>query len=1148
MQTGRILTVVTVVAALILLLAASSTVAGSRGRLTADNPNPPTETVKLIFIHHSCGENWLDDRNGGLGLALRDSSYFVSDTNYGWGPDSIGDNTDIGHWWTWFRGPRSGSYLAALYAQSDQNSSYSRLPTDPGGENEIVMFKSCYPNSDLRGDAAENPPPIGSSPLRGQSCGSLHHTVANAKSIYNDLLEYFATRQDKLFVVITAPPVQNATYASNARAFNTWLVEDWLDAYPHNNVAVFDFYNVLTSNGGNWYTNDLGWAMGNHHRHHNGAIEYITDQGGNTAAYPNDGSDNHPSPAGNQKASGEFVPLLNIFYHRWKGTGETPTPTATGAPPTATSTHTPTRPHSPTPTPSATLRASATPTRTPSTGQQTMIFQDGVSPDPSYAGTTDVILANDEDNVAPNANLGGLENLETFFGEGEEHRRSLMRWDLSALPGDAIIVSATVELYRYDGSAENAMQIALYRLTRDWAEGTGWDFWPDPSYVPDGATWTLASPGTAWTTPGGDFDTTIVGQITLPAGMGNGWVSLDATAAVRAWVEDGLPNYGLLLRPLNGDYTYHYYYSRNHSILNLHPRLVVTYAVWSTTTPTPTASATPVSPDLPDLIVNSMKIELETGDACDYTSTQLGVRVWVENIGGGDTCPFVVDVNGSQQDISSGLVAGQITSTWLADAYIWPGDNTAFADATFLVEESNEDNNQLTQFLPIPTLPPTCTPTGTPTPPTCHFIYLPLIMKEWSAPSPTPTTTPTTVTPSRLIQPTELMYEGAFRLLDGPPDFGWEWSGAAMSYYPGGDPDGPADGCPGSIFGTGHNWNQYVSEISIPVPVISSGKNVNDLNTATTLQDFHDVRGDLFGEFEMLRAGLEYLPAQGAQTTDKLYFCWGQHFQFEPATSHGWSELDLSDPQPAGAWRIDDQPNYVTNDYLFAIPQAWADANTPGMYLATGRYRDGGQGARGPSLFAYGPWNDGNPPALGSLLSTVPLLLYTDVTSADDYTLNDYLHCDEWSGGAWLTAGNKSAVIFVGTKGTGDCWYGCADGRVWEPPYPPDCPDRGWWCTGFEGQILFYNPADLAAVAQGEMETWEPQPYATLGIDEHLYNITSDQQKAHVGAASFDRERGLLYVFEPLADGDKSLVHVWRVEGTIRHYVDLEDMRRGQMQ
>ena len=313
----------------------------SRIALAADNPSPPADPVKLIFIHHSCGQNWLADGNGGLGIALRDNNYFVSDTNYDWGPGNIGSNTDIGHWWEWFRGTNSSDYMNDLYAESDKNCTYSRLSTDPGGENEVIMFKSCYPNSNLGGNA-DDPPTISDNPLRGQSCGSANHTVANAKGIYNDILSYFSTRQDKLFVVITAPPVQDSTYAANARAFNRWLVEQWLAEYPYDNVAVFDFYNTLTSNGGNWHTNDLGSPTGNHHRYRGGIIEYITDQGGDVAAYPDEDTDNHPSAAGNQKATGEFVELLNVFYHRRIETG-TATPFPTNTPtntPTATATPT----------------------------------------------------------------------------------------------------------------------------------------------------------------------------------------------------------------------------------------------------------------------------------------------------------------------------------------------------------------------------------------------------------------------------------------------------------------------------------------------------------------------------------------------------------------------------------------------------------------------------------------------------------------------------------------------------------------------------------------------------------------------------------------------------------------------------------------
>ena len=124
-----------------------------------NNPTPPDEIVKLIFIHHSCGENWLTDGNGNLGIALGENNYFVSDTNYGWGPDSIGDNTDIISWPGWFRGPESSRYLTELYNENGQNSDYTRTLPNPGGENQIIMFKSCFPNSNLDGNPDDPPTP-----------------------------------------------------------------------------------------------------------------------------------------------------------------------------------------------------------------------------------------------------------------------------------------------------------------------------------------------------------------------------------------------------------------------------------------------------------------------------------------------------------------------------------------------------------------------------------------------------------------------------------------------------------------------------------------------------------------------------------------------------------------------------------------------------------------------------------------------------------------------------------------------------------------------------------------------------------------------------------------------------------------------------
>jgi len=277
--------------------------------------------VKLIFIHHSTGEAWLSDGHGGLGKALRDSNYFVSDTNYGWGPDSVGDTTDLGHWWTWFRSPSAPAYLSALYAESGQHSGgYSRLATDPGGPNEIIMFKSCFPNSQL--SAPNSPvPAIADNPLKGQAAGTAAYTVANAKGIYLDLLEYFGAHPEKFFVAVVAPPVTSPD-TPGGRALANWLVDHWLQdsGYTAGNVLVFDLYNVLSSKTGGG-ASDVGLATGNHHRLWNGAVQHKTDDGADRLAYPSAGGDSHPNAAGARKATAEFVPLLNAAYSTWKGNG-----------------------------------------------------------------------------------------------------------------------------------------------------------------------------------------------------------------------------------------------------------------------------------------------------------------------------------------------------------------------------------------------------------------------------------------------------------------------------------------------------------------------------------------------------------------------------------------------------------------------------------------------------------------------------------------------------------------------------------------------------------------------------------------------------------------------------------------------------------
>lgn len=399
---------------------------------------------------------------------------------------------------------------------------------------------------------------------------------------------------------------------------------------------------------------------------------------------------------------------------------------------------------------------------------------------------------------------------------------------------------------------------------------------------------------------------------------------------------------------------------------------------------------------------------------------------------------------------------------------------------------------------------------------------------------------------SQLIQPSDFQYLGAFRLPEGSGGSDWNYSGTGSAYNPNGDPAGPNDGFPGSIFAVGHDQQQFISEISIPIPAISKTQNAAELPAAATLQAFHDIKGNLFGELEIPRADLEVLPIQGSQTSPKLYFCWGQHFQFDRVPSHGWCELNLSNPQTAGLWFIGHYTNYITNDYLFEIPEAWAMAHAPGQRLATGRFRDGGWGGQGPALLAVGPWKDGNPPAWNATLSSVTLLLLygiqvpgtPEIQNEETMKMKFYKETDEWSGGAWLTAGANSSVIFVGTKAMGKIWYGFGNGVVWpeEGPWPPvpapPFDQRGWWADSIHAQVLFYNPNDLADVAHGRKKSWEPQPYAVMDLNPFLFDPGYDYsgyKTASLGDCCFDRARSILYLFERRADGDKSLVHAFRI-------------------
>lgn len=464
----------------------------------------------------------------------------------------------------------------------------------------------------------------------------------------------------------------------------------------------------------------------------------------------------------------------------------------------------------------------------------------------------------------------------------------------------------------------------------------------------------------------------------------------------------------------------------------------------------------------------------------------------------------------------------------------------------------------------------------------CNFGQAPPQGGPDSSTAPTAESPPVGALPSSgdVVDPAGIEYLGAFRLPGGenPPQT-FAYGGNAMTFNPDGDPSGGADGYPGSLFVMGHDRIAYgdlpdgdqVAEVNIPAPVDS--RNIEDLSMAEFVQDFADVTAGHFTELEEIpKVGMQYL--NHPMTGPKIHIAWGQHLQPQDIPSHGWFSPTLSDPDFQGTWFIGERDLYSVNGYIFEIPADWADTYTHGWYLATGRMRDGGQGGMGPTIFAYRPWlDDGSPSPPGTRLEETTLLLYENAYNTEEIvrSMNSYQHPDAWEGGAWITtASSKSAILFAGTKSNGTkYWYGyihpdgpqfaCVDAEVTDFPTCRNadgsiCPqedfsgccdasagscvsNRGWWTTRFDAEFILYDSADLARVAAGQLESWEPQPYATIDIDEHLvldppeWDLVElgwgDQRRARVGDISFDRTNGLLYVLELYADGAKPIVHVW---------------------
>lgn len=111
------------------------------------------------------------------------------------------------------------------------------------------------------------------------------------------------------------------------------------------------------------------------------------------------------------------------------------------------------------------------------------------------------------------------------------------------------IASATLHIYS-DYVSGSSAEVRVHRVTASWDEST-----------------------VTWGNFGGSFDSSVAASFA----SGSGWLDVDVTALVQAWVDGTHPNYGLLLE--QGSMTgYTRYFSSEYSVPAERPKLEICYS------------------------------------------------------------------------------------------------------------------------------------------------------------------------------------------------------------------------------------------------------------------------------------------------------------------------------------------------------------------------------------------------------------------------------------------------------------------------------------------------------------------------------------------------------------------------------------------
>ena len=125
--------------------------------------------------------------------------------------------------------------------------------------------------------------------------------------------------------------------------------------------------------------------------------------------------------------------------------------------------------------------------------------------------------------------------------ETNQPRRSLLHFNLAAQAGN-VITDAKLKLYIKDGEDQDVIA-QVYQLTKYWDEGSGGGEYFNSNH--DDVLWTNATSSENWANEGGDYNTSLIGELETSS---TGWTEIIIpTATVQDWIDNPATNFGIIL-------------------------------------------------------------------------------------------------------------------------------------------------------------------------------------------------------------------------------------------------------------------------------------------------------------------------------------------------------------------------------------------------------------------------------------------------------------------------------------------------------------------------------------------------------------------------------------------------------------------------